>query len=97
MTRLGFSIVGGVLHVGADHQAEGCAGIDRRGIVQQAAADARAAPRPETLLSARADLLAVLASRHGEARAREEVEEVTRMFHGLLPPSLQARTPPRRR
>lgn len=57
----------------------------------------RFASDPQALWYARADLLAVLAARHGEARARDQVEEITRMFNGLLPQSLQARAPSRRR
>jgi hypothetical protein len=42
----------------------------------------------------RGDVLAALASVHGEAAAREQVQEVTEMFHGLLPGSLNSRPSP---
>jgi hypothetical protein len=42
----------------------------------------------------RGDLLAALASVHGEMAAREKVQRVTRMFHGLLPGSLNSRPSP---
>ncbi len=51
----------------------------------------RYAADPEALWFARSDLMAVLASLHGEARAREQVEAVSGMFTGLLPASLQPR------
>lgn len=51
----------------------------------------RFAADPQALWFARSDLMAVLASLHGEARAREQVEAVSGMFDGLLPASLQAR------
>jgi len=42
----------------------------------------------------RGDLLAALASVHGEMAAREKLQRVTRMFHGLLPGSLNSRPSP---
>ena len=42
----------------------------------------------------RGDLLAALASVQGEAAARQKVQQVTRMFHGLLPGSLNSRPSP---
>ncbi|NML48257.1 hypothetical protein HHL11_31200 [Ramlibacter sp. G-1-2-2] len=42
----------------------------------------------------RGDLMAALASIHGEAAAREQVREITEMFHGLLPGSLSSRPSP---
>ncbi|MBC5783488.1 hypothetical protein H8N03_11080 [Ramlibacter sp. USB13] len=42
----------------------------------------------------RGDLLAALASVHGEAVARQKVQRVTRMFQGLLPGSLTSRPSP---
>jgi hypothetical protein len=42
----------------------------------------------QTLWYARSELMAALASLHGEARARQELERLTRLFHGLLPPGL---------
>jgi hypothetical protein len=42
----------------------------------------------------RGDLMAALAGIHGEAAAREQVREITEMFHGLLPGSLSSRPSP---
>lgn len=42
----------------------------------------------------RGDLMAVLASRHGEMEARRQVESITEMFDGLLPGSLTSRPSP---
>lgn len=42
----------------------------------------------------RGDLLAALASVHGEADAREKLQRITRMFDGLLPGSLNSRPSP---
>lgn len=42
----------------------------------------------------RGDLLAALASVHGEAAAREKVHRITEMFQGLLPGSLNSRPSP---
>jgi hypothetical protein len=42
----------------------------------------------------RGDLLAALASVHGESDARKKVQRITRMFHGLLPGSLTSRPSP---
>lgn len=42
----------------------------------------------------RGDLLAALASVHGEMAAREKLQRITRMFHGLLPASLNSRPSP---
>ena len=42
----------------------------------------------------RGDLMAALAELHGEARAREQVQALTRMFRGLLPHSLTSRPSP---
>lgn len=42
----------------------------------------------------RGDLLAALASIHGEAAARAQVQEITEMFQGLLPGSLSSRPSP---
>lgn len=42
----------------------------------------------------RGDLLAALATVHGEAAARQKVQRVTRMFQGLLPGSLNSRPSP---
>jgi hypothetical protein len=39
----------------------------------------------------RGDLMAVLASLHGEAQARSHLQAVTEMFRGLLPRALTAR------
>jgi hypothetical protein len=39
----------------------------------------------------RGDLMAALASTQGEAAARQEVQQITRMFNGLLPGSLNSR------
>lgn len=42
----------------------------------------------------RGDLLAALASVHGEAEARQKVHRITDMFQGLLPGSLNSRPSP---
>ena len=42
----------------------------------------------------RGDLLAALASVHGEQAARDKVLRVTRLFQGLLPTSLNSRPSP---
>ncbi|HEX2546763.1 MAG TPA: hypothetical protein VHL79_17910 [Ramlibacter sp.] len=42
----------------------------------------------------RGDLLAALASVHGEAAARAKVQDITEMFQGLLPGSLSSRPSP---
>jgi hypothetical protein len=42
----------------------------------------------------RGDLMAALASLHGESAARQKVQEITNMFHGLLPGSLSSRPSP---
>ena len=45
----------------------------------------------QALWYCRSDLMGALASQHGEARAREQIEPVTELFRGLLPDSLYAR------
>jgi hypothetical protein len=40
----------------------------------------------------RGDVLAALAATHGEAEARHRVQQITRLFDGLLPGSLNARS-----
>lgn len=42
----------------------------------------------------RGDLMAALAALHGESAAREKVQRITEMFHGLLPGSLSSRPSP---
>lgn len=42
----------------------------------------------------RGDLMAALASTQGEATARQQVQQITKMFHGLLPGSLNSRPSP---
>lgn len=42
----------------------------------------------------RGDLMAVLASMHGEVAARERVQSITQMFRGLLPGGLASRPSP---
>ena len=42
----------------------------------------------------RGDVLAALASVHGESAAREQIREITEMFQGLLPGSLSSRPSP---
>lgn len=42
----------------------------------------------------RGDLMAVLASRYGEATAREKLEAVSEMFEDMLPPGLRSRPSP---
>jgi hypothetical protein len=39
----------------------------------------------------RGDLMAVLASRHGEAQAREKLKAITEMFEDMLPQGLRSR------
>lgn len=45
----------------------------------------------QALWYARSDLMGALATLHGEARAREQIEPVTELFRGHLPDSLYAR------
>lgn len=45
----------------------------------------------QSLWFARSDLMGALATLHGEARAREEIEPVTELFQGVLPSSLYPR------
>lgn len=42
----------------------------------------------------RGDLMAVLASRHGEAEAREKLDAITDMFEDMLPQGLRSRPSP---
>lgn len=42
----------------------------------------------------RGDLMAALAALHGESAAREKIQHITGMFHGLLPGSLSSRPSP---
>ena len=42
----------------------------------------------------RGDLMAVLASSHGEAVAREELAEISEMFENMLPEGLRSRPSP---
>jgi hypothetical protein len=42
----------------------------------------------------RGDLMAALAATQGEAAARQKVQQITRMFQGLLPGSLTSRPSP---
>jgi hypothetical protein len=42
----------------------------------------------------RGDLMAALATLHGESQARQKVQQITNMFHGLLPGSLSSRPSP---
>ena len=42
----------------------------------------------------RGDLMAALATTLGEAGAREQVQRITQMFHGMLPGSLTSRPSP---
>lgn len=42
----------------------------------------------------RGDLMAALAGLHGESVARQKVQQITRMFDGLLPGSLHSRPSP---
>ena len=42
----------------------------------------------------RGDVMAALASTQGEASARKKVQQITEMFHGLLPGSLHSRPSP---
>ena len=43
----------------------------------------------------RGDLMAALAASQGELAARQQLQQITRMFQGLLPSSLTARSNPR--
>ncbi len=45
----------------------------------------------QALWYCRSDLMGALATLHGEARAREQIEPVTELFRGVLPESLYAR------
>jgi hypothetical protein len=42
----------------------------------------------------RGDLMAALAATQGEAAARQKIQQITQMFHGLLPGSLTSRPSP---
>ena len=42
----------------------------------------------------RGDLMAVLASLHGEAQARQKMQGITQLFQGLLPGSMTSRPSP---
>jgi hypothetical protein len=42
----------------------------------------------------RGELMGLLARTHGEAQARGKVEEVSSLFHDLLPPGLRSRPSP---
>lgn len=42
----------------------------------------------------RGDLMAALAATQGEAAAREQIQSISEMFHGLLPGSLTSRPSP---
>ncbi|HET8747847.1 MAG TPA: hypothetical protein VFM98_19765 [Ramlibacter sp.] len=42
----------------------------------------------------RGDLMAALASTQGESAARQQVQRITQMFHGMLPGSLTSRPSP---
>jgi hypothetical protein len=42
----------------------------------------------------RGDLMAALAASQGESAAREKIQRITNMFHGLLPGSLSSRPSP---
>lgn len=42
----------------------------------------------------RGDLMAALAATQGESGAREKIQRITNMFHGLLPGSLSSRPSP---
>lgn len=48
----------------------------------------RRAGEVETLWYARSEVMAVLAAAQGEAQARRQVESITPLFQGLLPPAL---------
>ena len=50
----------------------------------------------EALWYLRGDLMAAMAAMQGEATARHEVQQITRMFQGLLPGSLASRPGPLR-
>ena len=49
----------------------------------------------ESLWYARSDLMGVLSSLYGELRAREEMNRLSLMFCGVLPPGMTARLPGR--
>jgi hypothetical protein len=42
----------------------------------------------------RGDLMAALAALHGEGKARQKMQSITAMFHGLLPGSMVSRPSP---
>lgn len=48
----------------------------------------------QTLWFLRADMMAVLAARYGEERARERLLEISDQFNGVLPRGLRARPSP---
>lgn len=57
----------------------------------------RCAADVQGLWYARGELMAALAQRHGERAARAQLHRITAMFEGLLPRSLMAGRPTRRR
>lgn len=48
----------------------------------------------QVLWYARSELMAALASLHGETRARQELDQLSSLFQGLLPPGLTQGTGP---
>lgn len=52
------------------------------------------APDLQALWYLRGDLMAALAARHGEARARETIRDISGQFQGLLPKGLATRPSP---
>lgn len=53
------------------------------------------APDAEALWFLRPELLGFLAAREGERRARQQVDQLASLFHGLLPPGLLPASPRR--
>ena len=51
-------------------------------------------PNPPRHRRFRKDVMAALAATQGEASARKKVQQITEMFHGLLPGSLSSRPSP---
>ena len=52
----------------------------------------RYAPDVQGLWYARSDVMAILATTHGETVAREKIARISSRFHGLLPKSLTSKT-----
>jgi hypothetical protein len=89
---------------GATHQIDdirhamlNCLGPDGRSDHPHVEQRILLAPNVSALWFLRPELLMVLAARNGEQAARELIDEITVMFRGLLPKSLNSRPSPLQR